>query len=91
MALTTTNKIHVCRVAREAYDAWPGREEYERTTGAGKNAFTEWRHDQQEVVIGVRSLRHAHADDYSQLLSHFHKLRLRHLREGATRQFAFSP
>lgn len=90
-ALTTGQKIHVCELARKAYEAWPGREEHERTVGAGKNGLTAWRHDQQERVVGVRSLRHCTDADFRALVAHFHRVRMVHLQDAAIAQTTFSP
>lgn len=81
--LTSSQKFRVCSLAAKAYAAWPGREEHERTVGAGKNGLTTWRHDQQEAAVGVRSLRHCSDADFRILESHFHRLRMDYLRAAA--------
>jgi hypothetical protein len=86
--LTPPQKRHVCELAQKAYDAWSGRPEYERMLMTGKNGLTAWRHDQQETAIGVRSLRRCADTDYSKLLSHFHRLRMKHLAAVETPEFS---
>jgi hypothetical protein len=89
--LTPGQKWHVCDLAKKAYEAWPGRENYERMVSTGLNAFTAWRHDQQETAVGVRSLRHCSDADYKPLVEHFHRARKVFLQDAAIDQLSFSP
>lgn len=75
-ALTKFQIIHLSHLARQAYDARP--------IGHGTGQpFTDWRHDELDRVLGVRSFNHCRAEDYDTLRDHFHRTRLVHLQDAA--------
>lgn len=72
--LTNRQKADVCRMAKRAWDAWDGREEYCGGINAGVShtlLFGAWRHEEQERVVGRRSLTTATQHDYAALMAHF--------------------
>ena len=76
MELTFIHKKIICDIAREAYDVWPAREEFERAHSApGLHAFNAWRHAEQLKAVGLQSLTICTEDQYLELQRHFMRLR----------------
>jgi hypothetical protein len=87
MNLTVVEKHTVCEIAKEAYDAWPDRAEWERTLAAnspGTEPFTAWRHQEQFNAVGMRSLTTCHDEHYRPLVRHFCRVRERNRAAAST-------
>lgn len=76
MNLTRVQKRTICDIAQEAYDVWPGREDFERQRVAdGVQGFTAWRHQEQFKAVGIQSLTLCKDEHYRRLVAHFCRLR----------------
>lgn len=82
--------IHITGLARQAYLVWGGRPAAEAASGSTR-AFADWRRDQQEIAVGVRSLSHCAAEDYATLRDHFHRTRMAYLQVDTRRAVPLSP
>ena len=82
--------IHITGLARQAYLVWGGRAAAEAASGSTR-AFADWRRDQQEIAVGVRSLSHCAAEDYATLRDHFHRTRLSYLKIDTRREVSLAP
>lgn len=72
--LSHIEKRIICDIAREAYDLWSGRPEFEQVY-PNVNTFDAWRHREQAEAVGFRSLSHCDASHFPRLKSHFWELR----------------
>lgn len=71
--LSKQQKAEIGQLAREAWLAWDGREQFLETNGelSVSDCFTEWRRWQQGQACGRQSLRACTQDDYQPLRAHF--------------------
>lgn len=74
-ALSKFQIIHLSSLARAAFDVRP--------IGTHGLDFTDWRHDELDRVLGVRSFNHCRAEDYDTLRDHFHRTRMVYLQDAA--------
>lgn len=71
--LSNEQKSILCRLAREAYDAWSGREAFEEAnpTLSVSKCFEAWRRVEQGKAVGQQSLRLCTQDAFLRLRAHF--------------------
>lgn len=92
MELAHAQKQVICEIAREAYDAWPAREEFDRAhANPSLDAFTAWRHAEQLKAVGRQSLTLCTDTDYTDLRHHFMQLRTEHMVAANNLSFFFQP
>lgn len=75
--LSNQQKGDIAKLARQAYDAWEQRDEFElaNPTLSRTACFEAWRHVEQGKAVGVQSLRLCTSEKhYLRLMAHFAKL-----------------
>jgi len=74
--LSNFQKAKIAMAAREAYDAWDGREAYELVNQdhSATDRFEAWRHVETGKAAGVQSLRQCTQAHYGRILAHFQEL-----------------
>lgn len=75
-ALDNGQKAEIAMLARQAYEAWDGREAFERCNPnlTATECFAAWRHVEQGKACGVQSLRACTQDEFLKLRAHFRAL-----------------
>ncbi|MBI5770876.1 MAG: hypothetical protein HZA93_24070 [Verrucomicrobia bacterium] len=72
--LSNEQKADLARLAREAYEAWEGREMFEEAnpTLSRSACFAAWRHvEQGRATGGIQSLTRCHQDHFLPIRAHF--------------------
>jgi hypothetical protein len=71
--LTNDQKATIARLAKQAYDAWDGREAFEdaNPTFSRSKCFECWRRVEQGKAVGMQSLTQCTNDDFLPLIAHF--------------------
>lgn len=71
--LSHEQKAQLCQLAREAYDAWPGRAAFEECNGelSRSKCFEAWRRVEQGKAVGIQSLTRCTQDHFLPLRAHF--------------------
>lgn len=74
--LSNQQKAEIGMIARQAYQAWPGREAFEECNPelSASACFAAWRHVEQGKACGRQSLRLCNQDDFLRLRAHFRAL-----------------
>lgn len=65
--------VEIAKLAREAWEAWAGREQFLEANGelSVTECFNAWRHWQQGEACGRQSLKACTQDDFLRLKAHF--------------------
>lgn len=71
--LSNEQKGILCRLAREAYDAWSGREAFEECNPelSASKCFEAWRRVEQGKAVGIQHLTACTQDHFLSLRAHF--------------------